>query len=186
MVKKILLGIGAVLLLLVGYALYIFLSTSNLSPTATATYQGSSLKVDVVYSQPSKRDRLIFGAAEEGALQPYGQKWRTGANEATQITFSEKVMLDGEVLKAGTYSLYSYPGPEEWTIVFNSNVDYWGAGIGDPFDESKDVLRIKVPVMSSIETVELFTISFEELMDNNAIMNFSWDKTQFNVPVSKL
>jgi hypothetical protein len=95
-------------------------------------------------------------------------------------------MLDGEVIQAGTYSLYSYPDPEEWTIVFNRNVDYWGAGIGDPFDESKDVLRIKVPVMSSIETVELFTISFEELMDNNAIMNFSWDKTQFNVPISKL
>jgi hypothetical protein len=186
MLKKILLGLGAVLALFIAYSGYVLATTKNHSPANEAVYNGSSLFISVQYCQPYKKDRLIFGSTADGALLPYGVKWRTGANEATEIEFSNDVMISGSVLKKGRYTLYSIPAESRWTIAFNNNLDYWGAGISDPFDESKDALRVEVPVINTLDITEQFEISFEELMDNNAIMTFKWDQTQVNVPISKL
>ena len=187
MLKKILIGIGIVLLGVVGYGIYLSQTTKNLSPADVAQYDGSDLAITVNYSQPSKRGRLIFGEEKDGALQPYGKKWRVGANEATEIVFSSDVMISGNTLNKGRYSLYAIPGKDRWIISFNSNVGYWGAGIfSDPFDESKDVLRVEVPVMNTMNATEQFKISFDEIMNNNVMMVLKWDQTQINIPISKL
>lgn len=186
MLKKILIGVGIVLIAYISYVGYTLATIKNHSPADEAAYTGSDLNITVNYSQPYKKGRLIFGTENEGALQPYGKKWRTGANEATEIEFTTDVMISGDVIKKGTYTMYSIPGANRWTIAFNSNTGYWGAGFSDPFDESKDVLRVEVPVMNTMEETEQFKISFEEIMDNNAIMVLKWDKTQVNVPISKL
>jgi hypothetical protein len=186
MLKKILIGLGAILILFIAYVGYVMATTKNHSPADEAIYGGSALTVTVNYCQPYKKDRLIFGTKEEGALQPYGVKWRTGANEATEIEFSSDVMISGEVLPKGKYTLYTIPGETRWTVAFNSNLGYWGAGFSDPFDDTKDVLRVEVPVITTMDVTEQFKISFEEIMDNNAIMTLKWDQTQVNIPISKL
>ena len=186
MLKKILIGVAVVVIAFLAYVGYVMMTTKNHSPADVAQYSGSDLTITVNYCQPSKKGRVIFGTEAEGALQPFGVKWRTGANEATEIEFTTEVMISGEVLEKGKYSLYTIPGKNSWTIAFNSNLGYWGAGMSDPFDESKDVLRVVVPVMNTMDVTEMFTISFEEIMNNNAIMILKWDKTQINVPISKL
>jgi acyl-coenzyme A thioesterase PaaI-like protein len=187
MLKRILIAAGIVLIAAIAYVLYVAATTKNHSPNATATYEGSTLSIAVDYCRPYKKGRLIFGTEEEGALQPYGKKWRTGANEATEIEFSESVMIAGIPVKKGRYSIYSIPGKTQWTIAFNSNLDYWGISpFYDVFDESKDVTRIAAPALTSMETVEQFTIEFEEIMDNNAVMLLKWDQTEVTIPISKL
>jgi hypothetical protein len=186
MLKKILIALGIIVLATGGYIAYVMATTEKHSPADTATYKGSSLSVSVDYCQPYKKGRLIFGTEEDGALQPYGVKWRTGANAATEIEFNEDVMISGSVLKKGRYSVYSIPGEKMWTIAFNNNLDYWGAGFSDPFDEAQDALRVSVPAINTIDITEQFTITFDEIMDNNAMMVLKWDQTQVNVPISKL
>jgi hypothetical protein len=187
MLKKLLIAFGIVLIVSIAYVAYTFTTTKSHSPSDQAMYEGTDLKVTVDYCRPYKKGRIIFGTEAEGALQPYGVKWRTGANEATEIEFSTDVMISGKVLQKGRYSMYSIPEEDRFTIVFNENLAYWGAGLfEDPFDESKDVLRVEVPVLTTIESTEQFQISFEEIMNNNSVMVLKWDKTQINVPISKL
>ena len=94
--------------------------------------------VDVVveYGRPQVRGRQVWGG-----LVPYGQVWRTGADEATTISFSGAVEVEGEALPAGTYSLFTIPGEEEWVVIFNRNPEQWGAY---DYDEAQDALRVEV------------------------------------------
>ena len=188
MLKKLLIAIGIIIVLGLGFFFYLGASNENpASPYDVAKYDGSALDITVNYCQPYKKGRLIFGEEKDGALQPYGKKWRTGANEATEIEFTTDVMIAGNMLKKGRYSLYTIPGQDKWTVAFNSKVDYWGAfPFMDPFDESKDVLRVEVPVMNTIDVTEQFKITFDEIMNNNVMMVLKWDQTQVNIPISQL
>lgn len=185
MIKKILIGIGVLILIIAGYVGYIMLTTKSHSPAAVAEYRDGDFLIQVNYSQPYKKGRLIFGTEAEGALVPYGKKWRTGANEATEINFSNDMLIAGNLLKAGRYSLYTIPDASFWTIVFNRKLGYWGKGFGDVFDESQDVLRAVAIAQNDLPEVEQFTISFTPA-DSLINMNFSWDKTRATLPMQRV
>ncbi len=184
MLKKVLIGAGIIVIILVGYAGYNFMTTKSHSPQDVATYERNGLKISLIYCQPFKKERLIFGKESEGALVPYGKKWRTGANEATEITFNKDLKIKGKLLKAGSYSMYTIPGRKEWTIVFNSKLDYWGAKPGgSPFEEGLDVLRIKVPANSMPKKFEQLTIDFRK-SGKTINLRLRWDKTKVIVPLN--
>ncbi len=128
----------------------------------------------IIYSRPKKDGRKIFGE-----LVPYGKVWRTGANEATEITFYNDVDFGGKKVKAGTYSLFTIPNQNEWTVMLNSELNQWGAY---RYDESKDVARITVKPKSTAATVETFSITTENDGENYNLM-LGWDDTYIEIPV---
>lgn len=141
------------------------------SPLAVASCRYKDTYIKMVYSQPHKRGREIFGK-----LVPFGQVWRTGANEATEVTLTREVFVQGSLLQPGTYSLFTIPGEEKWTIIFNKDVGLWGAYNYNP---AMDVLRFDVmPQPIAPPTVwEPFTIQIEQ-RNNKAQVHLLWDRTQ--------
>lgn len=120
------------------------------SPKAQASGTLGAAKVKIDYCQPSARGRKIMGG-----LVPYGEVWRTGANDATIIEFDKPVTVEGKTLAAGKYSLFTIPGETEWTIIFNKDVKQWGAYSYKPAD---DVLRVAVKPVKTSAPVETFVI----------------------------
>lgn len=129
--------------------------------------------VKVVYGRPQKNNDSVFGDQV-----PYGKIWRTGANEATEVKFYTDVKFGDKIVKAGIYVLHTIPGEHEWTIILNSNNDTWGASF---YDESKDVVRIKVPAKKAKE-LEIFSIAFEQKI-KRTYMVLAWDTTRVNIPL---
>lgn len=136
-------------------------------------------QVSVVYQRPSAKGRTIFGG-----LVPYDQIWRTGANNATNITFQREVMIEGQKLDAGTYALFTIPGKDEWTIIFNNNAKQWGAYT---YDKADDVLRVKVKPITLDAPIETFIIEFEDVHEQSVDLSLSWEKTKvtFNISVDE-
>lgn len=149
--------------------------------------------VRVIYSRPYKRDRdNIFGTEESGALVPFGQLWRTGANEATEITVTGDVTVGGERLPAGTYSLFTTPGAEEWKIHFNSALGLSGTVRFNPetrepepaYLPENDVATVTAkPTAIEGEEVDQLTISFEST-ETGADMVLRWISTEVRVPIA--
>ena len=133
-----------------------------------ATIGGAGVLVQ--YGRPEVRGRTIFGE-----LVPYGALWRTGANEATTITVDKDVMIEGQPLPAGTYAVFTIPGEQAWTWVFNAEPAQWGSGSADP---SKDVLRVEV-TPAAAEMTEAMTFSAEA-----DTLVLSWDKTKVAIRIS--
>lgn len=148
-----------------------------MSPKITAESPDKNIKV--VYGQPAKKGRTIFGAEGSGSLEKYGKVWRTGANEATEITFKNDVMFGGKMVKAGTYTLYTIPGEKEWSVLLNSTLGQWGA-----YDYEKikgaDVATVKVPVSMNKTPIEKLTIT-----PANTSIAIAWDNMTVSVPVMK-
>ena len=142
------------------------------SPMAIAATKVDDAYIKIVYSQPQKRDRKIFGA-----LVPYSKVWRLGANEATEITLTQDMTFAGQKLPAGTYSMYAIPEKDQWTLIFNSALGEWGAY---NYDESKDVIRLEVPTQKTDETYQPFTMMFNE---DGTKLTMMWDNTKVVVPV---
>jgi hypothetical protein len=149
--------------------------------------------VRVVYSRPYKRDRdNIFGTAESEALVPHGEVWRTGANEATEITVTGDVTVGGERLPAGTYSLFTTPGAEEWKFHFNSELGLSGTVRFNPetreaepaYLPENDVVTASAKA-SAIEgdEVDQLTISFEPT-DGGADLLLRWISTEVRLPIA--
>jgi len=158
--------------------------TKSFSPEASASYEQNGITLSVNYCQPYAKGRLIFGTEAEGAIAPYGKAWRTGANEATEITFSDDVYIQGKRISKGTYSLYSIPGQNEWEVAINGATGYWGAGFGNVFDESKDVVRGKARVITgSFGSNEQLTLSFLEIDSVTAALNISWVEITAQLPI---
>ena len=126
--------------------------------------------VVVSYGRPMKKGRDIFGA-----LVPYGEVWRTGADEATEITFDKDVMFGGKKVVAGTYSLFTIPGKEEWTIIINKELKQWGAY---KYNEKNDVVRATAPARHMDKPIEQFTMTPK---DGELVME--WDATSVAVPM---
>jgi hypothetical protein len=149
--------------------------------------------VRVSYGRPYLRGRSeIFGAGE-GALVPYGQVWRTGANEATEITVTDDVMVGGQKLPAGTYSLFTTPGESEWKIHFNSRLELWGTmgrnaegQFTSMYSADEDVVTVSVPAgkVEGDEPVDQFTIAFDDVDGPGVHMVISWAGTSVRVPVT--
>lgn len=137
---------------------------------------GEEVIAKAYYSRPAKSDRVVFGG-----IVPYGKVWRVGANEAVEFKAFKDLSMGGKSLEAGTYSLFAIPGETEWTIIVNSDLDYWGAF---KYDERKDVIRFTVPSKSLSEVVESFSIKFEDLGSGNAVMRLGWDQTMVEIPIA--
>jgi len=121
------------------------------SPQATVEGKVGAAKVKIVYCQPSARGRKIMGG-----LVPYGEVWRTGANDATTIEFDKPVKIEGKDLAAGKYALFTIPNENQWTIIINKESKQWGAF---KYKKEEDVLRVDVKPTKTDSPVEAFNIS---------------------------
>ena len=147
--------------------LYAQVELPRVSPKAMVMQVIGLTKVTLVYSRPGVKGRKIWGG-----LVPYGKVWRTGANEATTIEFSDDVTLNGHPVKAGKYALFTIPNPNEWTVILNSQWDQWGAFNRDP---KKDILRFKVKPRTGSH-VEWMRFTFENLTPESADVVLAWEK----------
>ena len=145
------------------------------SPLELVTMKYEDTYVKITYCRPHKRGRDIFGD-----LVPYGQVWRTGANEATEITLTGNIKMGGKELTAGTYSLFTIPGETSWTIIMNSDLGQWGAF---RYTEDKDVLRIEAEISETEEIYEPFTIEFEQSGLKKTNLLLIWDTTKVIIPI---
>ncbi|RIA08955.1 Protein of unknown function (DUF2911) [Flavobacteriaceae bacterium MAR_2010_72] len=136
-----------------------------------ASYKEANKAVKVVYSRPQLNGRSL------DKLAPNGKVWRTGANEAAEITFYKDTNFGGKMVPAGTYTLATIPGEKEWTVIINSDVNTWGSYF---YDESKDVARVTAPVSMGDESLEAFSIAFGD----DGTMHMGWDKVRIAVPTS--
>lgn len=140
------------------------------SPAAKLEQRIGLTDVTVEYSRPSMKGRKIFGD-----LVPYGEVWRTGANKAPLLVAHGPLMVEGQELKSGKYSVFTVPHEGgAWEVIFNSNTELWGAS---DRKEAEDVLRVKCPVREA-QTTETFTIAFENLGPDQAELVFRWEKTE--------
>ena len=128
----------------------------------------------VIYSRPQKNNRQIFGG-----IVKYGEVWRMGANEATEIEFFRSVKLNNKTIPKGRYTLYAICNSDSWTIILNQEKDVWGLY----YNEKKDIARHTVPVQKSAESVEALTMYFEPAR-NGANLNVLWDDVKVAVPFS--
>ena len=144
------------------------------SPLAITAIRYKDAYAKITYSRPQKRGREIFGK-----LVPYGQVWRTGANEATEITVTKNVQINGSLLKAGTYSIFSIPNKEKWTIIINTEQGLWGSY---NYNSKLDEMRFDVPVQNVTgDTYEKFTIQFDQ-RNELADLLIMWDRVKISIP----
>ena len=146
------------------------------SPIAIAKLKHEDTYVKIVYGQPYKNGREIFGG-----LVPFNEVWRTGANEATELTTTGELMIGGQKLSPGTYSLFTIPGRESWTIIINKELGLWGAF---DYNAEMDVFREVVPASKEDQVSEVFTIMFEEVENDSTSVILRWDKTKVQIPLS--
>jgi hypothetical protein len=137
------------------------------SPKASLTQTVGITDITINYNRPGVRGRQIWGG-----LVPYDQVWRTGANEATTISFSSDVVIEGQNLPKGTYSLHTIPGREEWTVIFNSVADQWGSY---SYDAANDKLRVKVKPQQA-EFREWLGFDVNEMTTDTAKIAIRWDR----------
>ncbi len=130
-------------------------------------------KITVSYSRPNAKGRKIFGG-----LEPYGKVWRTGANSATVITFTEEVTLEGNKVPAGEYALFTIPDTKEWTIILNKTTKQWGAY---EYKQADDFLRFKVRPGKTAQPVETFTIQFANVTPSAADLHLMWERTDLDL-----
>jgi len=143
---------------------------------AKATHDASNTYIKIVYGQPYKRDRQIFGN-----LVPYNSVWRTGANEATELTATKDIIFGGKHLDAGTYALFTIPRKDEnWTVILNSELGQWGAF---DYNEAKDVMRVQVPSTDKEAITEAFTIQFSEIENDSTNIILRWDQKVVKIPI---
>ena len=164
------------------------------SQTASVTQRIGVTDLTISYSRPAVKGRAIFGEApkdsyakgeatlddqykrpEGMAIVPYGHVWRTGANEATQFVVSDDVLINGQKLAAGSYSLHTIPGKDEWTVVFNGTANQWGSFSYDP---AKDTLRVKAKPQWVSDSQEWMMFTIDPVTDSSATVNVRWEKVR--------
>ena len=160
---------------------YLKEQTKKNSPEKVTTYVQDGMDMEVKYSSPFKKGRVIFGE-----LVPFDAVWRTGANEPTTFTTRSGIQIMDNALSPGTYSLWTIPGTESWTVMFNSEVPDWGVtlisgGSKTTYNQETDVFQIQVPVETLDNVVESFTIDFEE--SEGLYLRLSWDRTRISIPI---
>ncbi|WP_278035929.1 DUF2911 domain-containing protein [Flavobacterium nitratireducens] len=155
----------------------------EMSPKAVIKQVVGLTDVEIVYSRPSARGRSVLGN-----LVPFGQLWRTGANENTIITFGDDVVINGKTLKKGKYALFSVPNVQSWDIIFYTAIDNWGTP--KEYDESKVALKATVQDQTLSKPVETFTIAINNLETSSATLDIAWENSyvslKFEVPTKKI
>ena len=169
-------------MIIANYAIEAQVKTPQASPKSTLTQVVGLTNVEIVYSRPSSKGRDVFNN-----LVPFGKLWRTGANENTTISFSDDVVIDGKTLPKGKYALFTTPRADNWEIVFYSDTSNWGNP--ETWDETKVALRTNVKPEMLGRNVNSFTIGINNLDNNFAHLELSWEKTlvaiKFEVPTQK-
>ena len=153
------------------------------SPSSKIEQAVGLTDVTLEFSRPSMKGRTIFGD-----LVPYGKTWRTGANANTKITFSTDVTVDGQTLKKGTYAVYTVPNATSWDVMFYSDATNWGNP--QKWDEAKVVAQVKVTPQQMPMLIETFTISFDDMTNDSAVLGIMWENTyvglKFETPTNKI
>ncbi|WP_456377985.1 DUF2911 domain-containing protein [Lutibacter sp.] len=159
------------------------IKTPQPSPASKLEQVVGLTDVTLEYSRPAMRGRTIFGG-----LVPYGKVWRTGANANTKITFSDNVIIDGQKLVKGTYAIYTIPNKTSWDVIFYSDANNWGTP--KDWDESKVAAKTTVEVHPMDMKIESFTMSFDDLKTNSAVLGMLWENVyvgvKFEVPTDKI
>lgn len=154
-------------------------NTKKHSPEATVEYAENGYDIELVYSRPFKKEREIFGS-----LVPYGEVWRTGANEPTRFTTKTDLVIMGTELPAGTYCIFTIPGPKSWEVMFNKGAYGWGVNWDNTStrDPALDVVKVNIPKQRNFKVLEQLTIDFDGDPVN---MRIGWDYTRVDVPLEK-
>ena len=173
--RKIYSSIFTIVLLFTG-----FYSHAQLTPQPSSTQkitQDLGLgKINLVYSRPNVKGRKIFGG-----MEPYGTVWRTGANSATVIKFSDEVTMEGKKIPAGEYGLFSIPGENEWTIILNKQPNQWGAYT---YKAADDFLRFTVKTEHLAALTETMTLAFNDVTPTACSLQMRWEHSGFNIKIS--
>jgi hypothetical protein len=164
----------------IALACFALLSTAQVkmpapSPTQTIKQDFAIGFIELTYSRPSAKGRKIFGD-----LVPYNKIWRTGANAATKIVFSDAVEFGGKKLDSGTYVMYTVPGIDSWEVILNRGLKNWGI---DGYKETEDVVRFKVEPMKMKNKIESFTMEFSDVKPETAYLDIKWEKTVVSIPI---
>ena len=182
--KWILIVLAALILLFFFVGMpYLKRQTKKNSPEKTSAYTMNGFDLLVRYSSPYKKGRVIFGE-----LVPYDSVWRTGANEPTSFETRSDIKVIDKALPAGNYSLWTIPGKNSWTVILNKEIPDWGVTLSSggretTRDPEQDILQVVVPVETLSQSVESFTIDFEE--GDQLYLRLYWDETRVKVPLNK-
>ena len=154
------------------------INTPRVSPASEVEQMVGLTEIEIEYSRPSMRGREVFGN-----LVPYGKVWRTGADNSTKISFDTDVIISGKTIQSGTYSIFSIPNKESWEIILYSDVELWG--VPRDWSENKIVFSsmFDVKKLKKSNTVETFTISFNDLTNNDVNMSISWENTSVDIKI---
>ena len=167
-----------ILLILTSFTSYSQLKTPSASTASEIEQVVGLTEIEIDYNRPSKKGRDIFGN-----LVPYGKIWRTGANSGTEISFSTDVTINGQNIKEGTYSIFSIPNKDSWEIILYADTDLWS--VPRNWDENKIIFQSNFKTnMNNDKSVETFTISFDNITNNDFDLVFSWDDTYVIVPIN--
>jgi len=180
MKKKLLIGFGILIVLVIVAFFYLNNRNRTLSPPGQTSALMGSDSVVVNYSRPSVRDRLIFGEKEDGALQPYGVYWRLGANEPTSLEVTYDFKFGETGVEAGKYVIYAIPGKGEMELRLNADLRFWG--YSEP-DYSMDVATTVVPMRDATHTGQ-FTIKAQP-DSSGARLVFLWDNYRWELPLER-
>ena len=154
------------------------INTPRVSPASEVKQMVGLTEIEIEYSRPSMRGREVFGN-----LVPFGKVWRTGADNSTKISFDTDVIISGKTIQSGTYSIFSIPNKESWEIILYSDVELWG--VPRDWSENKIVFSsmFDVKKLKKSNTVETFTISFNDLTNNDVNMSISWENTLVDIKI---
>lgn len=160
------------------FSFFIFsqIETPQPSPLSKLSQKVGLVNVDIEYSRPSAKQRIIFGS-----LIPFGEKWRTGANQNTKITFDNDVKIENKLIRKGTYSMYTIPNLNSWSLIFYKKFDNWG--LPKNWDDDLVEIEISTNTISLPFSIETFTISFNNLNNSGGTLDIFWENTlvSFNI-----
>jgi hypothetical protein len=171
--KKLFLGLAA--LTVFNFTQAQGLKTPSASSSQTVKQEFGLGSIELSYSRPNTKGRTIFGD-----LVPFGAVWRTGANTATTLTFSEEVIIGGKKIPAGKYGLLSIPGAAEWTIIITKQLDVTSPSA---YKQEMDAVRVTVPAVAMPYAIESFMIFFENVSSNSLELMIIWEKTAVSLPI---
>ncbi len=149
------------------------------SPTQTIRQDFGMGKIELTYSRPSVKGRKLFEA--NSPLAPLGKPWRTGANAATKITFTDAVTIGGTKLDSGSYTIYTIPNQQQWSVIFSKGKAYPG---GEGFKETDDVVRVNANPAKLRQSVETFTMQFANIKPESCDLQMMWGSTAVTVPIT--
>ena len=164
-----------VVTLLLASTMYAQVKMPAPSPGQTIQQDFALGSIEVKYSRPAAKGRKVFGD-----LVPMNKLWRTGANSATIIKFTDVVEIKGKKIDTGSYALYTVPGNESWEIILNKGISNWGI---DGYKESEDVMRFRIEPIKIKDKLENFTMQFAEIKPESCELHIMWEKTAIVIPI---